>query len=157
VVLCRLGGSRAWKALAFSRPSQTDTWCESLSVWSYFGWVFFFAFMFSPYLYLAVYYLCRIQMARSSSCPSPATNRYVCLFLLYGTLEMGEARDGVPDLLPMVPVRWLDIACLHGISLIIVSTQYASTTSIYLPHILLPLQKLLCCSSVVLGVSFLLC
>jgi hypothetical protein len=31
-------------------------------------------------IYLAVYYLCRLQMPRSSSCPSPATNRYVRLF-----------------------------------------------------------------------------
>jgi hypothetical protein len=31
-------------------------------------------------IYLAVYYLCRLQMSRSSSCPSPATNRYACLF-----------------------------------------------------------------------------
>jgi hypothetical protein len=64
---------------------------------------------------------------------------------------------GVPDLLPMVPVRWLGIACLHGLSLTTVSTRYASTTSIYLSHILLSLQKLLCCFSIVLGVSFLLC
>jgi hypothetical protein len=61
---------------------------------------------------------------------------------------------GVPDLLHMVPVRWLRIACLHGLSLTTVSTQYASTTSMYLSPILLSLQKLLCCSSVVLGVSF---
>jgi hypothetical protein len=31
-------------------------------------------------IYLAVYYLYRLQMPRSSSCPSPATNRYVRLF-----------------------------------------------------------------------------
>jgi hypothetical protein len=31
-------------------------------------------------IYLAVYYLCRLQMSRSSSCPSLATNRYVHLF-----------------------------------------------------------------------------
>jgi hypothetical protein len=31
-------------------------------------------------VYLAVYYLYRLQMPRSSSCPSPATNRYVCFF-----------------------------------------------------------------------------
>jgi hypothetical protein len=31
-------------------------------------------------IYLAVYYLCRLQMPRSSSCPSPATNMYVRLF-----------------------------------------------------------------------------
>jgi hypothetical protein len=53
---------------------------------------------------------------------------------------------GVPDLLLMVPVRWLDIACLHGLSLSTLSTRYASTTSMYLPLILLSLQKLLCCS-----------
>jgi hypothetical protein len=47
-------------------------------------------------------------------------------------------------------------ACTHHPSAT-VSTQYASTTSMYMSPILLPLQKLLCCSSVVLGVSFLLC
>ena len=52
-------------------------------------------------IYLAVYNLCRLQMPRSSSCPSLATNRYACLFpslpfLLYETLEVGEARDGGP-------------------------------------------------------------
>jgi hypothetical protein len=31
-------------------------------------------------IYLAVYYLCRLQIPRSSLCPSPATNRYVRLF-----------------------------------------------------------------------------
>jgi hypothetical protein len=78
-------------------------------------------------------------------------------FLLYETLEVGEARDEVPDFLPMVLVRWLGIACLHGLSLTKMSTRYASTTSMYLSPILLSLQKLLCCSYVVLGVSFLLC
>jgi hypothetical protein len=34
----------------------------------------------SPYMYIAVYYLCCLQMPRSSSCPSPATNRYARLF-----------------------------------------------------------------------------
>jgi hypothetical protein len=64
---------------------------------------------------------------------------------------------GVPNLLPMVHVRWLGIACLHGLSLTTMSTWYASITFMYLSPILLSLQKLLCCSSVVLGVSFLLC
>jgi hypothetical protein len=71
--------------------------------------------------------------------------------------KWGIREMGVPDLLPMVPVRWLDIACLHGLSLIMVWTWYASTTSMYLSPILLSLQKILCCSYVVLGVSFLLC
>jgi hypothetical protein len=31
-------------------------------------------------IYLAVYYLCRLQMPRSSSCSSSTTNRYVRLF-----------------------------------------------------------------------------
>jgi hypothetical protein len=64
---------------------------------------------------------------------------------------------GVPDLLPMVSVWWLSIAYLHGLSLTMVSTRYASTTFMYLSLILLSLQKLLCCSFFVLGVSFLLC
>jgi hypothetical protein len=64
---------------------------------------------------------------------------------------------GVTDLLPMVPVRWLGIVCLHGLFLTTVLTRYASTASMYMSPILLSLQKLLCCSSVVLGVSFLLC
>jgi hypothetical protein len=43
------------------------------------------AWLFSPLtcplpIYLAVYYLCRLQMPRSSSYPSLATNRYTRLF-----------------------------------------------------------------------------
>jgi hypothetical protein len=160
VVLCRLGGSRARKTLAFSRSSWTDTWCWCLSVRSYSGWASFSACMLSHYMYLAIYYLCRLQMPRSSSCPSPATNRYARLFPSLPALRnLGSGGDEGwgPDLLSIVPVLWLDIACLHGIFLTTVSTQYASTTSMYLSPILLSLQKLLCCSSVVLGVSFLLC
>jgi hypothetical protein len=47
-------------------------------------------------IYLAVYYLCRLQMPRSLSCLFPATNSYVRLslpLLLYETLEVGETRD----------------------------------------------------------------
>jgi hypothetical protein len=36
--------------------------------------------MLSPYMYLAVYYLCRLQMSGSSSCTSPAMNRYAHFF-----------------------------------------------------------------------------
>jgi hypothetical protein len=43
---------------------------------------------------------------------------------------------GVSDLLPMVPIRWLGIACLHGLSLTTMSTQY-----MYLSPILLSLQN----------------
>jgi hypothetical protein len=79
VILCRLGGSRAGKTLAFSRPSRTDAWCGCLSVWSCSGWVLSQLACSLP-IYLAVYYLCRLQMPMSLSCPSSATNMYVCLF-----------------------------------------------------------------------------
>jgi hypothetical protein len=80
VVVCRFGGSRVGKTLAFSRPSRTDTWCGCLSVWSCSGWAYFPACVLSPYMYLAVYYLCRLQIPRSSPCPSPATNMYARFF-----------------------------------------------------------------------------
>jgi hypothetical protein len=44
-------------------------------------------------------------------------------FLFYETLEVGEARDGVPDLLPMLPIQWLGIACLHGLYFTTMSTR----------------------------------
>jgi hypothetical protein len=100
VVLCHLGGSRAGKAVTFSHPSRTDAWCGRLSVWSCSSWTSFFACVLSPYMYLAVYYLCRLQMPRSSSCPSPATNKYVRLFPSLPALwniGSGEARDGGRD------------------------------------------------------------
>jgi hypothetical protein len=68
--------------------------------------------------------------------------------------KWGRRGMGVSDLLPMVPVRWLGIACVHGLSLTTVSTRYTFTTTMYLSPNLPPLQKVLCCSSVVLGVSF---
>jgi hypothetical protein len=80
VVLCRLGGSRARKALSFSRPFWTDDWCGCLSVWSCSDWTSFSACVLFPYMYLAVYYLCLLQMPRSLSCPSPAMNKYARLF-----------------------------------------------------------------------------
>jgi hypothetical protein len=117
---------QGWKALAFSHPFQTDAWCGCLSVCSCSGWASFSACVLSPCMYLAVYYLRRLQMFMSLSCSSPATNIYDCLFSplpALETLEVGEARDGVSDLLPMVPIRWLDIACLHDISFITMSTR----------------------------------
>jgi hypothetical protein len=89
-------------------------------------------------------------------------NEQVCLSLPFPSFstkpwQWGRRGMGVPDLLHMIHVRWLGIACLHDLSLTMVSTRYVSTTSMYLPPILLSLKKLLCCSSVVLGVNFLLC
>jgi hypothetical protein len=72
---------QGWKALTFSRPFRTGAWCGCLSVcWSYSEWASFSACVLSPCMYLAVYYLCRLQMSMSSLCPSPATNIYDCLF-----------------------------------------------------------------------------
>jgi hypothetical protein len=54
-------------------------------------------------------------------------------FLVYETLEVEEARDGVPDLMAMVPTRWLGIACLHGLSFTTMSTRLVkSIKSIYI-------------------------
>jgi hypothetical protein len=77
--VCHFSGSRVGKALAFSRPSRTDAWCGCLSVWCCSGWASF-PLACSPYMYLVVYYLCRLQMPRSSSYPSLATNMYARLF-----------------------------------------------------------------------------
>jgi hypothetical protein len=86
-----------WKALAFSLPFRTDAWCGCLSVWSYSGWASFSTCVLSPCMYLAVYYIYRIQVSMSSSCPSP------------------DREMGVPDLLSMVPIQWLGIAYLHSL------------------------------------------
>jgi hypothetical protein len=82
VVLCHLGGSKARKALTFSCPSRTDAWCGCLSVWSYSGlWLGFFLRLRALSLYVSSGILpMRLEMPRSSSCRSPATNRYACLF-----------------------------------------------------------------------------
>jgi hypothetical protein len=88
-----------WKALAFSRPFRNDVWCGCLSVWSCSSWTSFSACVLSPCMYLAVYYLCHLQMSRSSSCLSSArTDMTVSSIplLLYKNLEMEEARDVNP-------------------------------------------------------------
>jgi hypothetical protein len=95
VVLCRLGGSRAGShshslALFGLTPSAGA---------SRFGAAL--AGLLSPLacslsMYLAVYYLCCLQMSMSSSCPSPATNMYDWLFpSLSGLRNLGsEGCDG---------------------------------------------------------------
>jgi hypothetical protein len=94
VVLCRRGGSKVGKALTFSRPSRTNAGCRCFSVWSCSGWASFSACVLSPYIYLAVYYLCRLQMPRSSSCPSLATNMYARLFPSLPALRNLESGGG---------------------------------------------------------------
>jgi hypothetical protein len=157
VVLCRIGGSRARKALAFSRPSWTDAWCGCLLVWSCSDWAFFSACVLSPYMYLAIYYLCRLQMPRSSSCPSPAMNRYAHLFTSLPALRNLGSGGGE---------GWGSLICCLWYSF------DGSASHVYmafpLPHcplgMLLPLlctcQTSFChCKNycVVLGVSFLFC
>jgi hypothetical protein len=113
VVLCRFGVSMAGKTLAFSRPSRTDAWCECLSVWSYSGWAFF-PLACSLLIYLAVYYLCHLQMPSSSSCPSPATNMYARLFPSHPTLRnlgSGGGEGWRSDLLHVVPMCSLKLLC----------------------------------------------
>jgi hypothetical protein len=120
------GRVQSWKALAFSRPFWTDAWCGCLSIWNCSGWASFSACVLSPCMYLAVYYLCCFQMSMSSSCPSAATNRYDWLFPSLPALRnlgSGRCEDGVPNLLPMIPIRWLCIACLYDISFTTILTR----------------------------------
>jgi hypothetical protein len=100
VVLCRFGGSRAGKTLALLGLT-------SGSGASWFGAAP--ARLLSPlacslHIYLAVYYLCCLQMPRSLSCLLRQRTdilAFSLLLLFYKTLEVGR----VSDLLPMVPVR----------------------------------------------------
>jgi hypothetical protein len=95
VVLCRFGGSRAEKTLA----SLALLGLTSSAGASRFGAVP--VELLSPLacslpIYLAVYYLYRLQMPKSSSCLSPATNTYVrssLPLLLYETLKVRKTRD----------------------------------------------------------------
>jgi hypothetical protein len=64
---------------------------------------------------------------------------------------------GITDLVHMVPVQWLGIACLHGLFLTMVSTRYASIAFMYLSPILVSLQQLLCCFYLFWVLVFLLC
>jgi hypothetical protein len=139
VVLCRLGESRAGKALTFSRPSRIDNWCGCLSVWSYSVWAFFSACVLFPYMYLAVYYLCRLQMPRSSSCPSPTTNMYARLFPSLPALRnLGSGGgEGWGFLICCLwyPFDGSASPVYMVFSLTTVSTRYSYTTFMYLSPI----------------------
>jgi hypothetical protein len=51
-------------------------------------------------IYLAVYYLCRLQIPRSSLCPSPTTNKYVHLFSFPPALQnLGSGGRGMGSLI----------------------------------------------------------
>ena len=107
VVLCRFGGFRVGKTLAFSRPSRTDAWCGCLSVWSCSGWASFSACVLSPYISSGI-----LPMSPPDAqvfVVSFSGNKQVCpplpfpSFSALRNLGSGEARDVVPDLLPMYP------------------------------------------------------
>jgi hypothetical protein len=70
--------------------------------------------MLSPCLYLAVYYLCRLF-------PSLPVLR---------NLGSGGCEGWGPDLLPRVPIRWLGIAYLHGLSFTTMSTRLVKSKKI---------------------------
>jgi hypothetical protein len=106
---------QGWKALPFSHPFRTDAWCRCLSVWSCSGWASFSACVLSPRCPCLRRVLLRQRTGMTaSSLP----------FLLYETLEVGMRVMRVPDLLPMVPIRWLGIACLHDLSFTTMSTRF---------------------------------
>ena len=86
MVLCRLGGSRAGKALAFSRPSQIDAWCRCLSILELLRLGFFLRLR-ALSLYVS-----------SGILPmSPLDAQvFVVSFSDNKTLEVGEAGNGVP-------------------------------------------------------------
>jgi hypothetical protein len=97
VVLCRFGGSRAGKILAFYRPSRSDAWCGCLSIWSCFSWASFSACVLSPYIssgILPIYVVFRCTGLRRVLLRQ-RTDMSACslLLLLYETLEVGETMD----------------------------------------------------------------
>jgi hypothetical protein len=91
VVLCRFGGSRAGKTLAFSRPSRIDARCRCLLVLSCSGWTSFSAYVLSLYIYRYTTYV-------TSRCPGlrrvllrQRTSMFASLpLLLYETLGVGR-------------------------------------------------------------------
>jgi hypothetical protein len=108
VVLCRFGGSRAGKTLAFSRPSQIDDWCGCLSVWNCSGWASFSGCVLSPYRSSGI--LSMSPLDAQVFVVSFSGNEQVCTPLFFPSYSTKpwkwEMRGmGVSDLLPMVPVR----------------------------------------------------
>jgi hypothetical protein len=80
-------------------------------------------------------------------------NEQVCLHLLFPTFSTEPWKWGRRGMGSLICCLWYPLMAWHCLSTT-VSTRYASTTSMYLSPILLSLQKILCCSFVVLSVSF---
>jgi hypothetical protein len=118
----------------------------------------FFLCLLTLSLYVSSsYYICRLQMPRSSSCPSPATNIYV--YLLPSLPALRNLRSGGGEGCgSLVCCLWYSFngsaSPVYMPFPLPVSSRYASTTSMYLLPILLSLPKLLCCSFVVLVLVF---
>jgi hypothetical protein len=108
VVLCRFGGSRAGKTLAFSSPSRIDAWCGCLSVWSCSGWSSFSACVFSPYISSGVLPMSALDV--QVFVVSFFGNEQVCLSLPFPSCSTKPCKWGrrgieISDLLSMVSVR----------------------------------------------------
>jgi hypothetical protein len=92
VVLCRFGGSRAGKTLAFSRPSRTDTWCRCLLVWSCSSRAFFSVCVLSPYITSGI-----LPMSPPDAqvfVVSFSDNEQVCLLVLVQANEWIQRENG---------------------------------------------------------------
>jgi hypothetical protein len=88
---------QGWEDTRILRSSRIDASCGCLSVWSCSCWLLSPLACYLP-IYLAVYYLCRLQMSRSSRRVFLRQRTYMStssfLLLLYETLEARKVRDG---------------------------------------------------------------
>jgi hypothetical protein len=117
------------EALVFSRPFRTDAWCGCLSVWSCSSWASFSACVLSLYVSSGILPISPLDV-HVFVVSFSGTNMCDCLFASFPfpsfstkPWKWGRRGLGVPDLLPMVLIRWLDIACLHVISFTTMSTR----------------------------------
>jgi hypothetical protein len=120
VVLCRLGGSRVGRhshslALFGLTPGASVSRVGAALV----GILSPLACSLPIYTYVASRCLCfRRVLLRQRTCMT-------ALFPFWSAKQWkwGRRWMGVPDLLPMVPIRWLGIACLHDLSFTTMSTH----------------------------------
>jgi hypothetical protein len=70
---------QGWEDTRILSPFSDWRWCGCLSVWSFSGWTSFSDCVLSPYISSGILPMSP-HMPTSSSCSSPATNRYIRLF-----------------------------------------------------------------------------